>query len=128
MGASFVRRSAAHIEKAIIELLFVGLVYVLGEVLLQIIGEMLAVGLWRTLANTTRRVSQADPLAALIGCILLGALFGGLSGLVIPHRIVRAPPIPGMSVLVAPVVTGTLMHAYGRWRRRSGRETSWLTT
>ena len=100
----------------------------LGEVLLQIIVEMLAGGLWRTLADTTRRVSQADPFAALLGFILLGAFFGGLSGLAIPHRIVRAPPIPGMSVLVAPVVTGALMHAYGRWRRQSGRETSWLTT
>jgi hypothetical protein len=111
-----------------VEILFAVLFYVLAEALLQIVGEMLAQGAWRSLANTTRHIGQADPFLALLGCILLGAVLGGLSGLVLPHRIVRAPPLPGLSVLAAPIVTGTLMDLYGRRLRRSGRKPSWLTT
>ena len=95
---------------------------------MEIVGAMVADGGWRSLSHIARRVSQADPFAALLGCIVLGAIFGGLSGLVLPHRLVRTPPIPGLSVLVAPFVAGTLMHLYGRWLRRSRREPTWLTT
>jgi hypothetical protein len=89
---------------------------------------MLGQAVWRSIAQTSRRVSQADPLAASLGCVLLGALFGGLSGLTLPHRIVPAHRMPGISVLVAPLVTGTLMHLYSRWRRRSRRDPPWLAT
>ena len=117
-----------HTEYAAINILFAVLLYVLGETVFQIVGEMFAVGVWRSITQTTRLVSNAEPLTALIGCVLLGAFFGGLSGLAIPHRIVRAPPVPGLSVVVAPLVTATLMELYGRWRQRSGRERPWLAT
>ena len=89
---------------------------------------MLAQGAWRSVVHLTRRVSRADPLAALLGCVMLGALFGGLSGLAFPHTIVPAPRIPGLSIVVAPIITGIVMHVYGSWRRRARREPSWLAS
>ena len=51
----------------------------IGGVLLLIVDEVLGQGTWRSIAQTTRSDSQADSLAAPLGCVLLGALFGGLT-------------------------------------------------
>jgi len=46
----------------------------IGGVLLLIVDEMLGQGTWRSIAQTTRSSSQADSLAASLGCVLLGAV------------------------------------------------------
>ena len=68
--------------------------------------------------------SEGEPInfwTAVRGCagyLLLGMLIGRLSLSVLPHPIFHHSPVPGLSVMVSPVVAGLLTASAGakRWR------------
>lgn len=45
-----------------------------------------------------------------------------------PERLTPAGPLPGLSLVLAPLATGLVMHLYGQWRRGRGHDTTYLAT
>lgn len=63
-----------------------------------------------------------------IGIAALGGVAGVITSLLLPSRIIQNNPVPGVSLLLSPVVTGLLMEAYGRWRTHRGGQPSYVAT
>jgi hypothetical protein len=124
----------------VIEALFELLFELLGDVILQLVFELVfEFGITSVRhATTASRASSGHtpgvasesthPLLAAVGCLLLGALSGLVSVLVVPHRILPPPRIPGLSVFLSPLGSGLVMHTYGRWRVARDKSHSRLAT
>jgi hypothetical protein len=67
-------------------------------------------------------------VAATLGFLVLGAILGGISVLVWPHRVVAPGPVPGLSVVLNPLAAGLAMHLWGGYRAAGGHATSSLAT
>ncbi|MES2521380.1 MAG: hypothetical protein V4617_01690 [Gemmatimonadota bacterium] len=65
---------------------------------------------------------------AAIGILALGAALGAVATLIVPVRIMPRPVVPGLSLVLGPVLAGGCMHAYGRWRKSRGKTASRLAT
>ncbi len=60
--------------------------------------------------------------------ILLGALAGLLSYAVLPKRLLEPFPIPGVGLIIAPLIGGICMHVFGIWRSGAGNKITYLAT
>lgn len=69
-----------------------------------------------------------DPVLATIGYFVLGGILGGLCVWVLPDRLLGAGPVPGLSLVLAPLAAGLSMAGWGRFRRAHGHATSNLAT
>ena len=87
------------------------------EFLLQIAIEMLfELGL-EAMGESLRRRRRSYPVIAFVGATLLGGVVGLVTSLIWPTRFFEPGPLPGFSVIISPLVTGLVMHHYGRWRK-----------
>lgn len=100
----------------------------LWEIVLQIVSELVLESGYYATKESFRRRTRAHPGVAAIGVFLMGALGGLLSWLILPGRIVQRGPIPGLSLIVAPIVTGLVMDRWGEWRDSRGSERSFMAT
>lgn len=91
-----------------------------GEVLLQL-------G-WRVFGEGFRASQRAHPVLSVLALILAGVLLGVLTNLLVPNRLFPFQGIRGASLVLSPLVTGALMHWYGKWCDRRGRERSNFAT
>jgi hypothetical protein len=103
----------------VLELIFELLFEILGEALLEI-----GVGAFKEAYDRANR----NPVLASIAYLLLGGAVGAASGWLVPYRLVRPGPFPGVSVFLAPIVSGVAMHSFGRYRRAYGHVTTNLAT
>lgn len=89
----------------------------LGEFLLQVVGEALIELGFHSLAERFRR--PPNPWLAAIGYALLGAIVGGISLLAFPNYLV-----PGAwrvaNLIATPIAVGCFMVIMGAWRARRG--------
>ena len=92
---------------------------ILGEFLLQAVGEALLEISLHTLAAPFKRTP--NPWLAALGYLLFGAALGGLSLLLFPHYLV-AGPWRLANLFLTPFAVGGLMVAMGHWRARRGDE------
>ena len=105
------------------------LLLALLEGLLEIVVEIAIDSLADWLSHTEQKAGVAISYGGAIGLLLWGALAGGLASVQFPVKIFRgAAPLPGISLVVAPLMAGTAMHWIGVWRRRSGRKGTALAT
>jgi len=95
------------------------------EILLQIVVEVLFELGFESIRESMRRRRRAHPVLALVGAALLGGVAGFVTSLLWPTRIIQTAPVPGVSLLLSPLLTGLVMDQYGRWRERHG---SYLAT
>ncbi len=98
------------------------------ELVVQVIGEFLLTLGWESIGHTMRGSRKANPIQAMVGTAILGSLCGAASALVQPERVLPASKLPGVSLVVAPIVSGVLMQAIGDRRRRAGKDTTILAT
>lgn len=91
---------------------------ILGEFLLQVVGEALVELGFQSLAEPFQKPS--NPWLAAIGYALFGAILGGLSLLAFPNNLVPEP-WRLMNLIATPFVVGGLMVAMGAWRARRGQ-------
>jgi hypothetical protein len=110
---------------ALFELLVTFLVEIFGQVLVGVVWDLLASSTRHAFGHERR---TARPELAALGFVLFGGLAGVVSALVRPGRVTPAGPLPGLSLVLAPLVTGLAMHFYGRWRRGRGYDTTYLAT
>jgi hypothetical protein len=105
------------------------LLLALLEALLEGLVEALLEAALDALLESTKQKGRIEGWPVTVGVLLWGALAGFASALIFPHRLLGArSPVPGLSVLLAPLVAGTAMQWFGDWRRSRGRETTGLAT
>ena len=104
----------------------------LAEFALELVGEALLEATWfaaKTLPpHAIRSRADANPVVAKAMYVLVGAVVGALSLLVFPERILPVWGPSGMSLVVAPLAGGWLMHLWGQSRERAGATTTHLAT
>ncbi len=99
-----------------------------GDILLQGATEALMEFGFESLSSLCRSQRATNPLLAGCGLALVGGALGLVFALLAPHRLLPAAHFPGLSLLVAPVGVGWLMHTFGRWRRKRGGNPTSLAT
>lgn len=90
----------------------------LGEFLVQVIGEALVELGLHSLAEPFRR--PPNPWLASIGYAIFGAIFGGLSLLLVSHHFLHNGPLRLVNLVLTPIAVGAVMGAMGAWRARKG--------
>lgn len=89
-----------------------------GELLLQVVGEVfLSAGLHAVAAPFQR---EPKPWAAALGYAFFGAAIGGLSLLVFPDYLVASKNLRIANAVLSPIAAGLCMAAIGAWRERRG--------
>ena len=100
----------------------------LFEVVVQVLGEFVFTLGWESLAHALRGSRKANPVFALVGWAIIGVTCGVVSAFIVPHRILPPSRLSGMSLIVAPLITGALMKTVGDRRRKAGKDTTILAT
>jgi hypothetical protein len=100
----------------------------LWEIVLQVAGEILIELGFSSVSESFRQRSRAHPVLAGIGILVLGGVAGGITRFIWPGRIFQPGPVPGLSLVVSPLVTGLIMDRYGEWREGRGSSRSYIAT
>jgi hypothetical protein len=98
------------------------------ELLVEVFGELIFGLGWESVVSSFRRRSQADPVLARVGYVLIGGVLGALSAYVLPRGLARDPLLSVVGVLLNPLLFGVLSGYYGHLRRRNERMTTNLAT
>lgn len=112
----------------LIELLVQLFLEVFLEAAIEIVGEAILVFV---LTATTEALGPSElrrPVWAGVGYVLLGATVGGLSLIWFPFPLVHPSRFHGISLIVSPVLTGSLMALLGSILRKYDMRTVNLET
>lgn len=127
-GCRLDTRQSTPKQESRIEIIFELVLTTIGEIVIQLVAEILIELGYGSIGASLRSRSKAHPAMAAVGVVLLGGLAGVLSSLIWPTLILRPGPVPGMSLLISPLINGLVMDRYGEWRERHGRERSFVAT
>ncbi len=111
-----------------IEIIFELVLTTILEIGLQLVAEILIELGFGSAGDSLRQRRRAHPAIAAVGVVLLGGLAGLVTSLIWPTLIFRPGPVPGISLLVSPLISGLIMDRYGDWRERHGGERSYVAT
>lgn len=95
------------------------------ELLLEVVLGPLFELLFSRLAGTAERRRRGGP--PLAASLLVGTAIGGLFSLVFPSPLLT-PLVPGSSLLVLPLLMGSTMRLFGRWRELRGHAATSFAT
>lgn len=106
-----------------------GLIGALLEVVVEALLEVLFGLAVEALSATIKRLKEADPLAGTLGLVFAGAGAGFVSAWLVPHRLIAIrAAIPGLSLVLAPLLTGCVIALLGKQMGRSGKSPSPVAT
>jgi hypothetical protein len=91
-------------------------------------GEALIEGLARLIGASFGRTDRQHPVAAGIGLVMMGAALGCMSAVAWPYQVAGNGPLPGISLIVSPLLNGLALEAIGRWRDRHDKPRTYLST
>jgi hypothetical protein len=111
-----------------IEIVFEIVLSFVWELLLQVAGELLIEAGFHAAGDAFRRRGRAHPIVAGLGIVIMGTLGGVLTSAIWPARVFEAGPLPGISLLLSPLLSGLVMEGIGRWRERRGHTRSYMST
>lgn len=95
------------------------LIEILGELILQLVFEVLAESGLRALGAPFQRTP--NPWLAGIGYAAFGAAAGGLSLWLVASHLVKSESLRMLNLILTPVAVGLLMSALGTWRTRKAQ-------
>jgi hypothetical protein len=101
---------------------------VFGDIIFQVVFEVLMEFGFESLSNLFRPRRHASPLFAACGLMLLGGALGLGFALLLPYRLVPTSRLPGLSLVLAPLGVGLVMQGFGMWRRKRGGTPTCLAT
>ena len=101
------------------EFLFELLFQTLGEMLLQLITQILVELGMHSLLDTTK--APRHPALSTIGFLFWGALLGGLSLIVMSQSPIQNVGLRKLNLLVTPTISGLVMMGIGALRRSKGQ-------
>lgn len=93
-----------------------------GEILFQLLFEVLAEAGLHSLGEPFRPARQANGFLATLGYAIYGSCAGGLSLLLRPDAMIHSQTGQWLNLLVTPLVCALVMGWLGAWRRRRGQE------
>ncbi|HEX2712651.1 MAG TPA: hypothetical protein VHM88_10550 [Candidatus Acidoferrales bacterium] len=92
------------------------------EAAVEFAAEFLGAAIWRAVAAEFERSGFKNPGLAWIGYVLLGGVAGALSLLFFPHSLVHPSRVPGLSVIISPILAGLGMWWVGstvrKWNKK----------
>ncbi len=97
---------------------------ILGEIIINALGE---IGI-ESLRQSLKRKEETNKFLALLGCFLVGLLFGYLGIVILPRKMFYYQTIEGISLVIVPVVAGLIMHYWGQHRLSKGKSISTMST
>jgi hypothetical protein len=97
----------------------------LGELIFQVGGELLAELGLRSMRESFRHTP--NPVIAAFGYLLLGAIAGGLSLLVLPSLLLASHTGRVVNLVLTPLAAGFVMSRLGAWRRTKDQEVVRIT-
>lgn len=103
------------------------------QALLETIGQALLEALFGLIAEALSEflgsINLPSQFVSMIALALVGASAGWASASLIPHRLISMPTaLPGISLLLAPFLTGFAMQFLGKQLRQFGRNPSQIAT
>lgn len=107
-----------------LELLFAFLelgLEILCEAAFEFAAEFLGALVLRGIAEIFNTSEFKNPLIACIGYVFLGGLAGGLSLYFFPHPLVHPSKVPGLSVVISPILAGFGMSLVGSTLRKRNK-------
>ncbi|MGA2048200.1 MAG: hypothetical protein ABSG96_10935 [Terracidiphilus sp.] len=102
--------------------LLAGIAELLGEVLIELVAEALTAFVVRAFRSVFGESMAFGTILAALGYLMLGAVFGGLSVIILPHPLIHPTRIHGASLVISPIVTGLIMAQIGLVRRRNDKD------
>jgi len=76
------------------------------EAAFEFAAEFLTFLIWRGVAAVFDTTEFKNPPLAFTGYVFLGGVVGGLSLLLFPHPLVHPSRVPGLSVVISPILAG----------------------
>lgn len=102
------------------------------ESLIEAIFQYLIAGLMDLLLRSLGEVFQGfeiqNSLRAFCGYGLFGLILGSVSLLLLPHHVIHPSKSHGISLLVSPVLTGTMLWGTGEILRRQNKKVTRIET
>jgi len=105
-----------------VDLLLELFVELLGEFLLQLFAEVVVAVAWGILGAVVETEQVRNTVVSAIMYVFLGTLMGFISLAAFPHPLVRPSRVHGISLLISPVVTGSVMALIGSILRRNNKK------
>src|SRR5438552_2728452 len=92
------------------------------EAAFEFVAEFLTSLIWRGVAAVFDTTELKNPALACIGYVSLGGVVGGLSLLLFPHPLVHPSRVPGLSVVISPILAGLGMSLVGATLRKRNKK------
>lgn len=102
------------------EIIFEILFKFIAELLIQAVLEFLAEIGSRFLEGRLKR--PRNPLYATVGFIIVGAIVGGVSLLILPFSLIDEPFFRNINLFLTPVLLGFMMTLIGKLRQKKGQD------
>jgi hypothetical protein len=92
------------------------------EAAFEFAAEFLGSLIWRGVAAVFDTTEFKNPALAFSGYAFLGGVAGGLSLLLFPHPLVHPSRVPGLSVVISPILAGLGMSLVGSTLRKQNKK------
>lgn len=102
------------------EIIFELLFQFFAEIFLQAAFELLAELGYRSLGNRVRRARH--PIYSIIGFIILGAISGGVSLLMLPYSPIEDLTFRKINLVAMPILLGLMMMLVAKLRQKKGQD------
>jgi len=96
------------------------------EAAFEFAAEFFGALLLRAVAEMFNTTEFKNPLIASIGYLILGSTVGALSLSIFPHPLVHPSRVPGLSVVISPLLAGLGMSFVGSALRKRNKKTMQL--
>ena len=83
---------------------------------------------FHSVGDAFRQRSRTHPVLAALGIMILGVLGGVVTSVIWPTPVFSRGPLPGLSLLISPLLSALVMDRFGRWRERRGHARSYVST
>ena len=98
-----------------------GAIELFAEVIFQVFLEFLVALVERSSRKASSEYRLVHPMLSGLGYLILGAVVGAASVVLVPHRLVPPSKFHGISLVISPLVTGLIMSQLGSMIRRVGK-------
>lgn len=103
-------------------------VWLVAELLFQLVGELLVAVGFESLAQSLGRRDKPHWALAGLGCLLIGAVTGAAVTLIYPHHLSPSLSLPYFAIVILPILVGLAAFWLGSRAERSGRSRPALAT
>lgn len=102
----------------------IGLIFeFLGEVIFQALAEIgLELGF-----QSIKFEKPVSPLLSFFGFLILGGVIGFVITLIFPEFII-IKKLTGLSLIIAPLCVGLILHYFGKWKQKQGKSPTYLAS